>query len=496
MDAINWTATLPLVVFFAVMLGLGFLARPREKAFSALNYYLGDRALSGFVLAMTLVATYGSVSSFVSGPGVAWKLGLGWVVFAAPQIIAGFLVLAVLGKKLALVGRRLEALTLIDIIRARFGETGAGGVLWRLCALSLLLFMTAMMVGQLMGGARIFSAVMHVDYTVGLLLFGLVTVLYSALGGFRAVALTDTLCALLMVTGMLLLGGVLIGKAGGWTALTTSLSTLPVNNVEGAFFTYNAGGALSLPLLLSAWVLVGFATVGLPQTALRTMVYEKSQDMRRAMLYASVVCGALMIGVTLLGVLARGVMPTLEGSTDTMMPTLIVSVLDPWWAGALLLGPIAATMSTVSSLLLMAGTALVRDLLQSLRPMDDKTLSARTRWATMGLGVVALVGAMYPLDIVVWVNMFAFGGLEIVFVVALVGGLFVARASALGTLVSIATGLLFYIVVLTWKIPMGGFHAVVPALAITLGLFALSVWLKPERPNDTVKSVFFPHLNV
>lgn len=493
MSAINWSATLPLVAFFIVMLGLGVWVQKREKAFSSLHYYLGDRALSGFVLAMTLVATYGSVSSFVSGPGVAWKLGLGWVVFAAPQIIAGFLVLAVLGKKLALVGRKLNALTLIDIIRARFGEKGAGGLLWRLCAVSLLTFMTAMMVGQLMGGARIFSAVMHVDYTVGLLLFGLVTVLYSALGGFRAVALTDTLCAILMVTGMLLLGGVLIGKAGGWMALTDTLRAIPVNNVDGAFFSFNAGGALSLPLLFSAWVLVGFATVGLPQTALRTMVYEKSQDMRRAMLYASIVCGALMIGVTLLGVLARGVMPTLDGSTDTMMPTLIVSVLDPWWAGALLLGPIAATMSTVSSLLLMAGTALVRDLLQSVMPMDDKTLSVRTRWATMAIGIVALIGAMYPLDIVVWVNMFAFGGLEIVFVVALVGGLFVKRASSLGTLVSILLGLIFYIVALTWKIPLGGFHAVVPAMAITLGAFALGLILKPATPSERVRAVFFPH---
>ena len=52
------------------------------------------------------------------GPGVAWQFGLGWVVFAAPQIIAGFLVFGVIGKKFAIVGHRIGAVTVIDLIRA------------------------------------------------------------------------------------------------------------------------------------------------------------------------------------------------------------------------------------------------------------------------------------------------------------------------------------------------------------------------------------------
>ncbi|MDY2899079.1 MAG: sodium/panthothenate symporter, partial [Candidatus Aphodousia sp.] len=79
----NLVIFLPLMIFFA---GLFYLSRRPQlssKTDFLSNYFLGDRALKGFVLAMTLVATYGSVSSFVSGPGLAWHYGLGWVVFAA-----------------------------------------------------------------------------------------------------------------------------------------------------------------------------------------------------------------------------------------------------------------------------------------------------------------------------------------------------------------------------------------------------------------------------
>lgn len=93
---------IPILLFFAALAVTAVWterrrSREKEKQRFADEYFLGSRSLSGVVLAMTLVATYGSVSSFVSGPGIAWKLGLGWVVFAAPQIIAGFFILDLCG---------------------------------------------------------------------------------------------------------------------------------------------------------------------------------------------------------------------------------------------------------------------------------------------------------------------------------------------------------------------------------------------------------------
>ena len=485
---------LPLVAFFIVLLLSGWWATRLNQSSSPLAFYLGERRLSGFVLAMTLVATYGSVSSFVSGPGLAWKLGLGWVVFAAPQIIAGFFVLGILGKKLALLSRRLNALTIIDVIRERFSGDKAGGILWRLCALLLLIFLAAMMIGQLIGGARIFSASAGISYGWGLLIFGAVTVLYTALGGFRAVAITDMICAVLMLAGMVLLGVVLVNEAGGWSALTHTLDTIAAPKGLGSFTSFDAGGALSLPLLLSAWVIVGFATVGLPQSAVRCMTYEKGVDLRRAMIVSTVVCGALMVGVTTLGGFARAVMPEMNGSTDEVIPTLIVTHMNPLVAGATLVGPLAATMSTVSSLLIMAASALVKDLLSQTSWGYVKTsqgLTKVSRWVTASLGVLILILAVTPFDIVVWINLFAFGGLEIVFGIALVGGLFWRRATATGALVGIVAGLAAYIAILTWKIPVGSFHAVVPGLLIAIVVFVVVSLLTP-RTDKRIADVFFP----
>ena len=63
------------------------------------KYYLADRNVSGIVLAITLMSTYGSASTFLGGPGVAYKLGYGWVLLAVIQVVTGYFVLLVLARK-------------------------------------------------------------------------------------------------------------------------------------------------------------------------------------------------------------------------------------------------------------------------------------------------------------------------------------------------------------------------------------------------------------
>ena len=79
--------------------------------------------MGGFVLAMTIVATYVGASSFIGGPGIAYNLGLGWVLLACIQVPTAFFTLGILGKKLSIISRKLNAITIFDVLKARYNNS-------------------------------------------------------------------------------------------------------------------------------------------------------------------------------------------------------------------------------------------------------------------------------------------------------------------------------------------------------------------------------------
>lgn len=487
---------IPVLIFLVVLLCIGFIcnmALNKSGDFQK-DYFVANRSLGGIVLAMTLVATYGSVSSFVSGPGVAWNLGFGWVVFAAPQIITGFFLLGIIGKKLAVLARKTDALTIIDVMHSRYQSKSLSVIL----SFVLLIFFTAMVVGQFIGGAQIFSAITGLDYTSGLLFFAVVTILYTS-SGFRAVVLTDTVCAIAMIIGMFTLGYVILRDGGGMDGIMDQLSKINLGE-DGISnnFKPDAGGALPYSLLFSAWLLVGFCTLGLPQSAVRCLTYKQSSDLHRAMIVATIVCGALMIGMTMLGVLARGVvLDKPENGTDAVIPLLIVNHMSPILAGITILGPLAATMSTVSSLLISASSSIIRDLYRQVKGAshEKEIRRAKNRLSTViitfGLGVIAILLAMYPQDIVVWVNMFAFGGLESAFLWPLVLGLFWSRMNARGAVLGVILGLGLYTLCMATGFKFMGWHNILIGTAAGL-VFSVIGSLTAGRSDEKILRVFFP----
>ena len=121
----NVSILIPMLCFLAFMMILSIIIRRQQESSGHMKnivqqYFIGNRDLGGFVLAMTTVATYSSVSSFVGGPGMAWQVGFGWIYMAIVQITAIFLVLGVFGKRVALISRKINAVTIIDIIRTRY----------------------------------------------------------------------------------------------------------------------------------------------------------------------------------------------------------------------------------------------------------------------------------------------------------------------------------------------------------------------------------------
>lgn len=201
---------LPALAFLLILLSISaYIQRTskenRQKDF-AKDYFIGGRTLGGFVLAMTTAATYSSVSTFVGGPGVAWVIGYGWLYMAIVQVVVIFLVLGVFGKKIALIAREIDAVTVIDVLRARYHSD----FLANMAAVVIVAFFCATMVAQFVGAAKLFEAVTGFSYLTGLTMFGLIVVIYTTIGGFKGVAVTDACCAIAMIVGLcILMGGMM-----------------------------------------------------------------------------------------------------------------------------------------------------------------------------------------------------------------------------------------------------------------------------------------------
>ena len=488
----NLFALVPLLLFMALMLAIGVWVR-RGRGFGedfVQQYFIGNRRLGGFVLAMTTVATYSSVSSFVGGPGMAWKVGFGWIYMAVVQVTAIFLVLGIFGKRVAMLSRRFDAVTVVDIIRERFESNG----LAMLAALVIVLFFCGTMTAQFVGGARLFAAATGYSYEMGLLLFGLVVVLYTSIGGFRAVALTDTCCALMMMVGIVVLLYYVLAAGGGYQAI---LAGLHAEHPE--LFEPLSAGKMPLGLYLTQWILVGICTIALPQSVVRGISYKDTHSLHRAMLIGTVVVGFMNIGVNFTGILAHGVLTQPEsayGSVDNIIPLTIAQAIPQELVGLAIIGPLAASISTISGLLIVASSAIVKDVyLHSKLAKSESVPDARLRRlsvvTTAVIGVIVFVIAMTPPSLIWIINMFAFGGLETAFFWTLLLGLYWKRANRAGAILSMAGGTIAYCATQAMGFKVMGLHQITIGITVSLVLFLVGSYIgKPS--GKKVLDVFFP----
>lgn len=484
----------PLVAFLLVALIVSIVVRGRTRAAGGTfvnRYFIGNRALGGFVLAMTTIATYGSVSSFVGGPGQAWSIGFGWVYMAVVQVTALVLLYGIFGKKMGLISRKLNAVTVVDVIRARYGSNA----LANLSAVVIVLFFAATMVAQFVGGAKLFEAVTGYSYVIGLALFGVAVVLFTTIGGFRGVAVTDALCGIMMLVGIVVLACGILDAGGGYEAIMQSIAVYHPEMLEPL-----SGGAMPPSLYLTQWLLVGVFTFVLPQSVVRTMGYKNTKSLHSAMIWGTVIIGAMMIGVTSLGVLSAGVLTgdlaTYGGSVDNIIPEAIVTTLPPVLAGVAIIGPVAASISTVSSLLISSSSAIIKDV--CLHACAERGIAVRegkvafwSQAVTLALGVAVFALSVTPPDVIWKINMFAFGGLETAFFFVLVCGLFWKRANATGALWSLVGGTVAYCACMAAGFKVADLHQIVIGIAVAAALMVLGTLVGKQRKNARM-DVFFP----
>ena len=484
-------ALLPLIIFiiFMVLISIFVKYKQSDKNFVG-NYFVGNRELGGFVLAMTTVATYSSVSSFVGGPGMAFSVGFGWVYMAVVQVTAIFLVLGIFGKRVAILARKLNAVTVVDIIRARFQSDFLAAV----AAFVIVLFFCGTMTAQFVGGAKLFAAVTGYGYETGLILFGLVVVIYTSIGGFHAVALTDTFCALIMMVGIILLLYHVLKFGGGYENIMATLE-----NEHPEMFEPFSNGNMPWGIYFTQWFLVGICTIALPQSVVRGISYKDTKGLHQAMLIGTIVVGFMNIGINFTGILAHGVLTGNAadyGGVDNIIPETIATVMPVELLGLAIIGPLAASISTISGLLIVASSAIMKDVYIHYKQkksefVSDKKIKILSMAITALIGILVFVIALTPPNLIWLINMFAFGGLETAFFWTLLLGLFWKKANKTGALFSMVGGTIIYRAAQAAGFKILNLHQITIGISISLILFLIGTYLGKSSDEKTLK-IFFP----
>ena len=348
----------------------------------------------------------------------------------------------------------------------------------------------ASMLAQFIGGARLFESITGYSYQTGLLIFGFTVVVYTTVGGFRAVVLTDTIQGVMMLFASLAILYAVITAGGGVENIMQTLYS-----IDPRLLTPTGGGnAIPKPFILSFWVLVGIGILGLPQTTQKCLGYKDSRSMHNAMIIGTFVVGFTMLAMHLVGAMGRAVIPDITVG-DLAVPTLTVRLMSPFWAGIFIAGPLAAIMSTVDSMLIMCSAAIVKDLYFHYVVKNDEARLSPKKVRGMSVIVTAVVGvlvffaAMKPPSLLVWINLFAFGGLEAVFFCPTLFGLYWKRANSTGAVLSMICGASAFFWFNITKTSVGGTTAIVPTLAIAVAAFVAGSLL--GRPESAEKLKMF-----
>lgn len=441
-----------LVLFTLVSLGLGVVANlvARSKAGFLRKYFLGNRSLGAFAVALTAAVMSGG--TFLGFPSFVYKYG--WVVglWICSYMVAPLTTLGVLGKRIGHIARRTGAITLPDFFRERFGSPTLG----LLTSLFIILFLGAFLVAQFKAGGLLLKIVLPSEtyswsgieevggglgpgYVAGLLVFTATVVAYTAYGGFLAAVWTDVFQSIVMAVGVLILLPLALARAGGLEAATYKGMELAG---DGFAFGPGAGRAFHpIGLAFSFFVMWAITGMGQPSTMVRLMAFRDSKTLRYSMMYLTLYNVIVYIPLILIFVCARSILPGLA-SSDEVMPRLVTTLANPYLAGLILAAPYGAVMSTVSGFLLIIASGLVRDVYQRfVRPSaSEKEIEWASYAATVGVGLVVALLALRPPEFLQLIVIFASAGLAASFLMPALLGAFWRRANAAGAIAAMLAG--------------------------------------------------------
>ena len=372
------------------------------------EFFVGGRRMNRFVVALSAVVSGRSAWLLLGVTGMAYALGASALWAVSGYTTAEFILFLTYARRLRHFSEAHDCVTLPDFFAARFGDED--GRLRLTLACVILVFMVVYVSSQFVGGGKAMAASFGVAPNTGILITAAIVLGYTMMGGFLAVSLTDTLQAVFMMIGLVILPIVAISHGGGWGPVLAELRA------------YDPAFVDPVSLGFGAWlgfVGIGLGSPGNPHILVRYMSIRDPEQLKWAAWVGTswnVVMGA---GAVLVGMSGRVYFPEVEmllaGDTENLYPMLAQSHLHPILFGVVVASIFAAIMSTADSQLLVAASAVVRDVYQKVVrkgvevPRERLVLLSRSMVALL-VGVALVLGWLAE-DLVFWLVLFAWAGL-------------------------------------------------------------------------------------
>ena len=452
-----------MIIYFVAMIVIGLWAYQRTDDMD--DYMLAGRNLGPLSTALSAGASDMSGWLLMGLPGAFYLSGMSAMWLPIGLTVGAWLNWRFTAPRLRTYTEVADnSLTIPTFLSARLHDgsrliqIGAGVI--------ILVFFTFYVSSGMVAGGRFFEASFGVDYRLGMVLVAGITVLYTLVGGFLAVAYTDVVQGLMMVTALVAVPVAGLLNLGGLDPLISTIDELD----PGTWALWGASTSLMGIVSAAAW---GLGYFGQPHIIVRFMALETPQQAK-----AGRRIGIGWMALACLGAAATALIgiATYRRDTgrladpETVFIALGQLLFHPFVAGFMLAAILAAIMSTISSQLLVSSSALVEDLYHAFnrKELGEKSSVLLGRVAVMIVSVVAALMAWQANNSILDLVSFAWAGFGASFGPVVLLALYWRLLTRWGALAGMATGA---IVAAIWANLSGGIfdlYELLPGFALNL----------------------------
>jgi SSS family solute:Na+ symporter/sodium/proline symporter len=432
-----------LSLYALLIIVVGIMGMRKTRSFS--DFFLGGGKVGAIMSAFSYGTAYFSAVVFIGFAGkVGWGFGYSGIWIGVLNALLGVLaVWGILGWKVKKMSVEMGVHTMSEFLEKRYQSPG----LKLIASIAIFIFLIPYSAAVFIGLSYLFSSSFEsMQYWHAVVFMGVFTAVYIVMGGYKSMAMMDTVFGIIMTAGVLILAAYTIHAGGGLTAITNKLNTINPG------LTAPVGPPGWWPLL-SLILLTSVAPFAMPQLMQKFYAIRDRKAIRTGMiastLFALLIGGiAYFLGSTTRVFLDPEIAPGAffsdgKPNVDALMPELLARVIPESLSILILLIILAASMSTLAALVLISSSSFTKDFYAGFinKNMSDKGLTTMMRGASLFFVLLSVVLALIKPSTIVSILAMSWGAIGSAFLGPFIWGLFWKKTTKMAAYASMFIGL-------------------------------------------------------